>query len=40
MGVKQLKALKLLATRLPGYTNSALFKVTNAGELIEVNENG
>jgi len=35
---KQLKALKLLATQLLGYTNPALVKAINAGELIEVNE--
>ena len=38
IGVKQLKALKLLATQLLGYTNPALVKAINAGELIEVNE--
>ncbi len=35
---KELKALKLLATELLGYTNPALIKAINAGELIEVNE--
>ena len=38
ISVKQLKALKLLATQLQGYTNHALVKATNAGELIEVND--
>lgn len=37
---KELKALKLLAAQLLGYTNPALVKAINAGELIEVNENG
>lgn len=32
---KELKALKLLATQLLGYTNSALVKAIEAGELIE-----
>lgn len=35
---KQLKALKLLATQLLGYTNPALVKAIKAGELIEVQE--
>ena len=35
---KELKALKLLATQLLGYTNPALTKATKAGELIEVHE--
>ncbi len=38
ISAKQLKALKLLATQLLGYTNPALVKASNAGELIEVNE--
>ena len=38
ISVKQLKVLKLLATQLLGYTNSALVKATKAGELIEVND--
>jgi hypothetical protein len=38
INAKQLKALKLLATQLLGYTNPALVKAINAGELIEVNE--
>ena len=38
ISIKQLKALKLLATQLLGYTNHALVKATNAGELIEVND--
>ena len=38
ISVKQLKALKLLATQLLGYTNPALLKAINAGELIEVND--
>jgi len=37
---KELKALKLLATQLLGYTNPALVKAINAGELIEVHEDG
>ena len=37
---KELKALKLLATELLGYTNAALEKAMKAGELIEVNING
>jgi hypothetical protein len=37
---KELKALKLLATELLGYTNAALEKAMQAGELIEVNING
>jgi len=35
---KQLKALKLLATQLLGYTNPALVKAIKAGELIEVHD--
>ena len=38
ISAKQLKALKLLATQLLGYTSPALVKAINAGELIEVNE--
>jgi hypothetical protein len=38
ISAKQLKALKLLATQLLGYTNPALTKAINAGELIEVSE--
>jgi len=38
ISAKQLKALKLLATQLLGYTNPTLVKAINAGELIEVNE--
>ena len=38
ISAKQLKALKLLATQLLGYTNPALTTAINAGELIEVNE--
>jgi len=30
----------LLATRLLGYTNPTLVKAINAGELIEINEDG
>ena len=37
---KELKALKLLAAELLGYTNAALEKAMRAGELIEVNING
>ena len=37
---KELKALKLLATQLLGYTNPALTKAVDAGELIEVSEDG
>ena len=37
---KQLKALKLLATELLGYTTPALHKAMQTGELIEVHENG
>ena len=37
---KELKALKLLATELLGYTSAALEKAMKAGELIEVNING
>ena len=37
---KELKALKLLATQSLGYTNPALVKAIEAGELIEVHEHG
>lgn len=37
---KELKALKLLATQLLGYTNPALVKAIEAGELIEVINDG
>jgi hypothetical protein len=37
---KELKALKLLATQLLGYTNPALVKAIDAGELIEVINDG
>jgi len=37
---KELKALKLLATHLLGYTKPALGKAIEAGELIEVKEDG
>lgn len=37
---KELKALKLLATELLGYTKPALVKAIKAGELIEVYEDG
>lgn len=37
---KELKALKLLATQLLGYTNPALVKTIEAGELIEVINDG
>ena len=37
---RELKALKLLATRLLGYTRPALVKAVNAGELIEVMKDG
>lgn len=37
---KELKALKLLATQLLGYTNPALVKAIKAGELIEVINDG
>ncbi|NIA01232.1 MAG: type II toxin-antitoxin system RelE/ParE family toxin [Planctomycetia bacterium] len=37
---KELKALKLLATELLGYTSAALEKAMKAGELIEVNIDG
>lgn len=37
---KELKALKLLAAQLPGYTNLELVKAIKAGELIEVKEDG
>jgi len=38
ISARQLKALKLLASQLLGYTNPVLAKATKAGELIEVNE--
>ena len=37
---KELKALKLLATELLGYSKQALAKAIKAGELIEVYEDG
>jgi hypothetical protein len=37
---KELKALKLLATELLGYTKPVLVKAIKAGELIEVHEDG
>jgi hypothetical protein len=37
---KELKALKLLASELPSYTNAGLARATKAGELIEVSGNG
>jgi hypothetical protein len=37
---KELKALKLLATHLLGYTKAGLVKAIKAGELIEVKEDG
>ena len=37
---KELKALKLLASELLGYSTEALEKAVQAGELIEVNING
>jgi hypothetical protein len=37
---KELKALKLLASQLLGYTNPALVKAIEAGELIEVINDG
>jgi len=37
---KELKALKLLASELLGYTDPTLEKAVKAGELIEVNING
>ena len=40
ISTNELKALKLLATRLLSYTNPALIKAINAGELIEVHEDG
>ncbi len=36
----ELKALKLLAAELLGYSNAQLAKVLNSGELIEVIDNG
>ncbi len=40
ISVKELKALKLLATQLLGFTNPALIKSIKAGELIEVQKDG
>ena len=40
ISVKELKALKLLAVELLGYNDLTLDKVTRAGELIEVDEDG
>ena len=40
IGEKELKALKLLATQLLGYTNPVLLKAIEAGELIEVVNDG
>ena len=40
ISTNELKALKLLATQLLSYTNPALIKAINAGELIEVHEDG
>jgi len=37
---KELKALKLLTSELPGYADPALEKALKAGELIEVSING
>ena len=37
---KELKALKLLAATLLGYSRAGLEKAVRAGELIEVNSNG
>lgn len=37
---KELKALKLLASELLGYSNATLNKAVKAGELIEVNIHG
>jgi len=38
ISIKQLKALRLLATQLLGYTSPTLAKAMKAGELIEVNK--
>ena len=40
ISVKELNALKLLATQLLGYTPPALTKAIKAGELIEVTKDG
>ena len=40
ISTKELKALRLLATQLLGYTNPALSKAIKAGELVEVHEDG
>jgi len=40
IGVKDLKALKLLAREMLSYTNPALTKAIKAGELIEVKDDG
>ena len=40
ISTNELKALKLLAAQLLSYTNPALIKAINAGELIEVHEDG
>ena len=37
---KELKALKLLAIQLPGYSHPMLARAIKAGELIEVTKNG
>ena len=40
IGVKELKALKLLAREVLSYTHAALTKAIGAGELIEVENDG
>ena len=40
ISIKELRALKLLAGELLGYSDLALDKATRAGELIEVDEDG
>lgn len=40
IGLKELKALKLLAAELLAYGPAALLKALRAGELIEVSDNG
>ena len=40
ISAKQLKALKLLATELLGYTTPVIRKAIKDGELIEVHEDG
>jgi hypothetical protein len=40
IGVKELKALKLLAREVLSYTNPILEKAIKAGELIEVEDDG